>query len=1436
MKTMKPSVLWIFCVLFTLSIGSLLSLSLDELEREHQKLQDFKRDVYNQIQTDIRENPNSPDIPYLYFKLAQLSSEIEGIENPAKTANFYKKVLELDPTFPDKDVVLYNLAYFSYEAAKKARDEKRERNIDLAMNWPDSYRLSEDQPMVKTAIDSYTEIYLKYLDSIYNSEALFRLGNIYYELGFDARKSAKYYTVASKFFDILARRDGDPYQNFGIFYRGWVNFTKGDYQDAINDFSQILKKIEDGSSTEDLKTYFESEAIENIAYSLIEADSTDFEQRSRAASFARDSFNQLVDEQVGKRILNEAIDLKLQLNAPMQAVDLFKAYVNLYPMSLDAPSYVDSIMTIYKRYPNRLREADIYQAVKKEQEFLVQNYCYGCEWYTANEAKPGFVDQLVVVRNAYKFLAPDYLIAFQKSNNEADFQRYRELFENYRKYPQFAQMDIDEGEGDWFFEYEISTAAGYLTLADQAQDPGKYLLAHEQLIDINTEFPENARYIANETNAFYCIEQVYNILDPTIADMPFTSPVDSLVITKPVLDSLYVAASTRYEQTLVSDEYQAAEKDSDLQKIIYRRAELRYENEDLDLAYTDFEKLLNLQINDDLRKIAFSRLASINETRGDYTMAIDFYNQAANFAKTDAERADIKTNIAAAYQADAEQLKGMGNYQQAAEKYIRLSDEIAYRDSTQWIAFRVKAIDMYNKIPQYDMSIGLLKEIAKSQNNIDKVLGYYVRAWNIADSLMLDPQYGEQLRWEFVDMYPRSNQAYNIQLDIIKRYEEDVNTKEAAAQMYLDLHAKAGNIDLGEDKIEDLMLKAISIYRDLNNDAKLIELMLAFESTYPAHPAANEFLIEVARMYKNMGDQAKYKDMALYINRKDPSIPFLESIASEELKAIYIDVNTLFEAKAYDSMNAKIQEYKDLENNYKKEGLDLRIDSVYDRFDYVENYIVWEKSYDGIIQELNDYLEKSPNDLVLIGGPTKWKTKVVPRMKTLVKNTNALYDKVLDVIANGKEYEISDMQTTKALYLIAQVYEYSYTSLITQLKKYLEETTEAQEYRDAGPAMYQQFSSAIAAASNEYRSELQKKYLQTYLTIVTNFTEKTGYSDEYTELAMEKLVEEGIRKPKEYQQVAMDNSWMTNTMGIDINDPTSISSATWSPIATITSATYADKGVIEFSEVSPTYDVLYNSTLNAEIQPELLTVDYFSNQPVQVYVNNSPVQNQPSLVDTLIVDGLNIPHYSVVTSRNLTQGLNTIGFYVTHGDSLSTTLFSANYQAQYDKADLDFFRTTEERDIVSDYSWYTTRKEIDPATTAPDSTWMLAGKGNFSFYRVQIQMMDNTNAIEIWAPEVDTSKVNSVYFMKTFDIDTEVIEGSMSFIAEKYGSVWINGVNIFDSMEIMLDQQLSQVLPYQMPLDASYFVQGRNTILIRVDGDKKYKGLMFDMNMFVKKP
>ncbi len=1421
MKTMKPSILWI-CVLFTFVAGSLSSLTLNELEQEHQKLLDFKRDVYNQIQADIRQNPDSPDLPYLYFRLAQLSSEIEGIENPAKTANFYQKVLDLEPNFPDKDVVLYNLAYFAYEAAKQARDEKRERDIQLAMNWPDSHRLSEDQPFVKSAIDAYTEIYIKYLDSPYNSEALFRLGNIYYDLGFDARRSEKYYTVASKFFDILARREGDTYQNFGIFYRGWVKFTKGDYQDAIDDFSKILKTIEEGEASDEFKTYFESEAIENIAYSLIEADSTNFEQRSRAAAFARDSFNQLVNEEVGKRILDEAIDLKLQLNAPMQAVDIYKAYVNLYGMSLEAPSFIDSVMNIYKRYPNRLREEDIYQAVKKEQEFLVNNYQYGSDWYVANEGKPGFEDQLVVIRKAYKFLAPDYLIAFQNSNVEEDFRRYRALFEDYKKFPQFAQMDIDEGEGDWFFEFELSSAAGYLTLADQSQDPGKYLLAHEQLIEINSGFPNNDRYITNETNAFYCIEQVYDILNPSIDENPYTSPVDSTLITKPVLDSMYIDASVRYEQTLASEQYQATEKEDDLQKIIYRRAELRYENEDLDLAYEDYEKLLNLQITDELRKIAFSRLASINETRGDYTMAIDFYNQAANFAKTADERDAIKTNIAAAYQSDAEQLKGMGNFQQAAEKYIRLSDEIAYKDSAQWIAFRVKAIDMYNKIPQYDMSISLLKEIAKSQSRIDDLLGYYVRAWNIADSLMMNPQLGEQLRWEFVDMYPKSNQAYNIQLEIIKRYEDDPATKEAAAQMYLDLHAKAGDIDLGEDKIEDLMLNAIAIYRGMNNDAKLIELMLAFESTYAAHPAANEFLIEVAKMYKNMGDQDKYKDLALYINRKDPSIPLLESIASEELRDIFIDVNTLFEAKSYDSMRERINQYKDTENRYKQEGLDLRIETVYDQFDYIDKYIVWEDSYNEVIGELDDYLEKSSNELVLIGVPTKWKSKVVPRMKNLVKNTDALYNKVLDVIANGKEYDISDMQTTKALYLTAQMFEHSYQSLIDQLKKYLEVTTEAQEYRDAGPATYQQFAGAIASISNEYRSELQKRYLQTYLMIVTGFTEKTGYTDEYTDLAMERLIEEGVRKPKEYQQVVMDNSW-----NID-----------YKPVATITSANHAEKGLIEFCEIAPAAsDVMLRSTLDAEIQPELLTIDYFCNQPVQIYVNDIMVDKQPNVVDTLVVDGMDIPHYALVTSQSVTQGRNTVGFSVTPGDSLSTTLFSAQYQAQYDKADLEFFRTTAEMEIVTDYSWHTIQAtEIDPATTTPDSTWKLAGKGNFSFYRVQIQMMEDSNAIEIWSPEIDTSEVSTVYFMKTFDVDTEVLEGSMSLIAERVGSVWINGVNIFDSIEIMIDQQLSQVLPYQMPLDASYFVQGRNTVLIRVEGGAKYKGLLFDLDMFVKKP
>jgi hypothetical protein len=60
---------------------------------------------------------------------------------------------------------------------------------------------------------------------------------------------------------------------------------------------------------------------------------------------------------------------------------------------------------------------------------------------------------------------------------------------------------------------------------------------------------------------------------------------------------------------------------------------------------------------------------------------------------------------------------------------------------------------------------------------------------------------------------------------------------------------------------------------------------LDFERKYPNHEKANEFLIEVAKIYKKNGETDKFETLARNIYKKDPSLNILQYIARYKLNA-----------------------------------------------------------------------------------------------------------------------------------------------------------------------------------------------------------------------------------------------------------------------------------------------------------------------------------------------------------------------------------------------------------------------------------------------------------------------------------------------------------------------------------------------------------------------
>ncbi len=1431
------------------------------LQEMYNKKIAYKKDVYQKTLRFINENPHSPGLSTLYFNLAEMSTEVD-IHNPSITAGFYKKVLEKDINFLQKDAVLYNIGYYGFTSEVYQRDEARQRNIDLVMNWPDSLRLIEER--LQYVLDAYRQVWEDFPESSYNTEAGYRLGTVYFEIALDTRVPQEYYEKAIYYFDLVSKKEGDVLANYGLFQRAWTYFTSANFTNAIEDFTHILQTIQVDSLKIE-KTFFEADAIENIAFSLIEYDGTDFEQFSLAAEKAKEIFHSFVSKEYGKEVILKSIELKHKYNAPMQAVDLYNAYIALYPEELNCPLLVDSIMTIYKRNPSRTRGGVLAEELVVDEYIrLANDFRVDSLWFQTN-VDVDKTPQLTIIREAYEFMEPKYYNNFAQSAEEEDYLVYKELVESYCRYDAFK----DEAGSKQMENMRKNVVDFSQDMAESSQDPRLYFAV---IADINTfieSYPEHPALQEYKETEFYNYEQIYNILKSTIRDSAYVDTVNNITLNKEDLDSLFVMAARKYEDYLTTAATSSKAIETELIRIVYQRAELNYARNEFEEAYTDFNRLLNYAINNEIKKVSYARLAEISQSRNDYTGAENYYREATKYA-SDEEKQVYNNNILATMQAKANTLADSADYITAAQEYLRLAAEIENDDLEKSLGFIVKAIESYQQAGENQTAIDLFLDIAARKNDKNDILAAYISAWTISDSLQ-DWEQSERLRKKFINKFKDSNEAYKLRLQIIGFYEgEQFNDKERAADMYLQLHDEADQMDIDEDLKENIFLNAYRIYNELGNENMIVELCLRFEKLYPSHPKANDFLIRIAKIYNDRGEEQKFEELAAYLYKKDPTIDLFITIAAEKLKEIKTEVDSLFESEQYSRMFASIKDFKRMDEHYRGKKLQLPTEAIYEAFDYYGNYITFHNRFK---EELNrievSFLASTPDELLRVNELTEWKNHLTEgkrRIPKLLEQCDALKVDIIALIQEGNNFGLKPEDRTQALYVGGKIYDHAADVVQKQIQKYINISKQLNnEQMQANPVQQKQYKMAINNKGNEFVLAFLKKGVQLYNTLLSTFYDGKDYSDQWTDLANNRLVELGVRKPKVLEHIYTSSAWKVNSSALNDLSTNSVNSASWNSVQIATQSTVFDSARVIL--IPPRQDIYLKREFSAEIKPELITFDYAYDKPVEVYLNNVLVEKAATLREDFVkVNNVLTPHDSIATSKNMKYGLNNIIIRIAvDSTAVDPTQFSSFITLQYDQEKLEIAKTTEKKILLSDYSWLTRKDDYvledttsniieetvvtdtipadsltyaqvqadSVATDQEEEGWSSASVSNFQFFKAQMFGLESSGALDIWHPVIDSNKVETVYFKKDIDLDGDVIQAQVKIIGQNTVTLWVNGELVIADQGLIVDDKLKKIQSHEISI--VQLKPGKNTILAKVVGGREFKGFIFEMNYTIRK-
>jgi hypothetical protein len=1407
----------------------------------------YKTEVYNKTLQFVERNPNSPDAAKLWFNIAELSTQVEA-ENLPKIIDYYRKVIAIDPDFPDRDVVDYNIGYYSYRITHETIDNNRiaflaqfSHTEDFNGKYPANLLYTSDA--FKEAVNAFNSVITRYPSSRYASESFFRLGNLYFEIGYDNPDQTRdvydpktgantprntYYQQAEEYFRQLAARDDDM-SVYGVFFLGWTSFSAGDFDNAIRYFSATLDTIA-AKPDPTIKTYFESNALKNIANSLMEFD-TDYMGASSAADKFRETFYKMVTPEYGQQILKEAYKLKMYYRAPQQAIDFYNVYVTLYPDAIDAPSLIDSMINV--AMTNEDLVANPQKVVFDQRKRLVDNYNLKSDWYAKNKDND-IAAQLAIVQKAFDQIELTSYNNAVDSPSDASYETYMTIADNYLSL-QNAIPGVPATKHD---EIRQRIMAVTYHKADAGKNPMDFWKARSLFVDYDAANPNGDSLFVFEKRAYDCSEAIYDLLKAQVATAPFVDEKAGVNWDKNDLDSIYVEASLRFEKVFTDPKYSGRLQNTVIVKILSNRAGVYYDRKQNDEAYSTYQTVLDKNPDDATKETAYGRMAEIAYSRGgqqNFQLAEDYYAKAAEIT-ANADRKNAYTDYRrSAMQAKAESMSGA----EAAGIYIKLAEENKGKDKELVKGYYNRAIVAYLRAGVVPPAIDLYLQMAAVMTLKEELTGAYARAYTLADSTG-DYTRGEALRKELITklnaMFPGSIEAFEVEKDIIDHYKgAPFNDKAKAAQLYLDLHnrAVATKMNLGQTSPADIYVNVIALNDSLGDESKLIQLMMDFDKLYPNDPRANKFLLRVADIYMKNHQDDKLNELAIYMYKKDPTLNLYVDIANNKIRENLEAAGKAFEGRDRHNLKPTIDsianfkaQYVEMTNKYKANGLKLQYEVGFQQYDKFTQYFTYFSKLDKAIQDVeNGYMKTEPQQLVRVVAQTTWNGQLFAGRKYPEKaieagfaKANELYKVLTDGLAQGVDVPTEDR--THIIYLCGRVMDYTAEAIARQIQRYIDISTEMKSFRSVEEE-YQYALQTINGQSSDWQNAAHVVACKWYDLNLTTFCDNKDYHDDWTDKSLARMRELGQRTPKVNVALPSGSNWRVTD--VPMTDVGYLQSGNWSVVNSYAPQTApADYPDAQMMTVYRNRDAFVRLNFDLKMAPGEFAIAYLFEQPLEVYLNGYKVAAEP-VRDTLAVDGVTYNRFQLSDTEDLIMGTNTLVLKVPQDTTKTKSTMLASCQVSYDQERFNTLMSAPVFRVMSDNTWMTTVSEIDPTVEIiPDSTWAPATAGKLGF---NLALAGNlSNAKPIWAPQ---DSVASAWFYKEFEVGDLAMETGLRYLADQTVSIWMNQAPVVDAQEISVDPETGmKVVNHLSNLPV---LPGKNTILIKVVGGEGSHGLLFDL-------
>lgn len=287
--------------------------------------------------------------------------------------------------------------------------------------------------------------------SAFKSEALFRLGDSYFEIASNERgetRRANFARAATAYerATAAAPHDGDIYF-LSLYKLGWSYYnqatqtSQAEYSKAVDVFGRLIDAYDKLSPEQQSRLGLRSETIEYMAVAFTQVGGADAANKYFSAHSG-----------AGYRLpVMRRVAFSLQEQGDFtRAIDAYQAVINQSPTDSTAVSTQRAIVDIYQ---NRTLEPERAQQARLD---LVTRFGPDSPWATANAANKTVMDSAAAIREFALRQAAQYALGKAQQGN--DRQRYASAVALYDRYlREFPKSDSAQALNTYFAEALINT-------------------------------------------------------------------------------------------------------------------------------------------------------------------------------------------------------------------------------------------------------------------------------------------------------------------------------------------------------------------------------------------------------------------------------------------------------------------------------------------------------------------------------------------------------------------------------------------------------------------------------------------------------------------------------------------------------------------------------------------------------------------------------------------------------------------------------------------------------------------------------------------------------------------------------------------------------------------------------------------------------------------